>query len=448
LKKIAHYFRAAVAAVVLPAATQAADSPELRRPETAKPLILQAHARSADKVDPNVAWLKVPAAWEATRGEGVVVYVGDDGLDAAHQEFRGLKVEKRNYSTSPPNTGGEHGTHVAGTVCGQKELDGIAPRIKKLVSHKVLGDSGSGSFAWLAASIRDASKEPGVYNASLGSGPMSAVKPSEFDADLRKAIADGIEAGMIFVFAAGNDDSRDPVDSVGFPARYGEELPVVVVAAADAARGVVADFSSRGKAVYITAPGVNVVSALPGGRYALWDGTSMATPHISGVAALWLSVNQDVPRRERQQRFADWLRSVASVPTARDRARGYGRPDVSRLAPKPVPPAPPGRVTLTLDSLTPAARQQLAAAGVTDLSLTLGTGVAQAPSATIVVPSHQPAPVSGSWHPQPVATQPWYPPAHSPLPQWVPGPCPGGVCVPPPAPRWVPGQVIRSWVVR
>lgn len=450
-KSLRHYFRPAVAALVLSAASAvAADPPKLRVPEQLKPTLLNAFAKSAERVDPNVEWLKVPAAWKVTRGEGVIFHVGDTGIDPTHPEFAGVKIERKNYTTDGLADIGKHGTHVAATVVGQKEIDGIAPKVSKLVSHKILGDNGSGSFGWMTASIREAIKEPGVYNASLGSGPMSGVKPSEFDPELRKAITDGIEAGMIFVFAAGNDDSLDPVDSVSFPARYGEDLPIIVVAAADAAKGVIADFSSRGKAVYITAPGVNVVSALPGGQYASWDGTSMATPHISGIACLWLSVNQDVPKRERQQRFAEWLRSVASVPQTRDRARGYGRPDASRLSGgKPTPPPPPaaGKVTLKLDSLTPAARAALVAAGVTDLSLTIGTGSAPAAPLPAPQPAPQPipvqsSPVPGQWSPP---AQPWYPQTPQPVPQWMPGQCPGGVCpVPQPlAGGWVPGQVIR-----
>jgi subtilisin family serine protease len=419
-------------AFVFPLPAFAADPPKIK-PPTFKPVVLDAFAKSAERVDPNVAWLNVPEAWKLTRGEGVVVYVGDTGIDPDHPEFKGLKVERKNFTADGLEDKGKHGTHVAGTIAGQKEIDGIAPKVKKLVSHKVLGDSGSGTFAWMTASIREAIKEPGVYNASLGSGPLAAVKPSEFDPELRKAVEDGIAAGMIFVFAAGNDDSKDPIDSVSFPARYGEELPVVVVAAADAGRGVIADFSSRGKAVFITAPGVNVVSALPGGKYAAWDGTSMATPHVAGIAALWLSANPDVPKPERQQRFADWLKSVASAPQHRDRARGYGKPDVSKLTGTKPPPGPPP--TPPADKVYTLNLADLQKQGYTSIKIDMGT----ANTAGQVVPVQylpppapvvygQPAPVWGQ--PYPAYSSPTYtpPPAVWGQPQYQ--QCPPGGCRP------------------
>jgi hypothetical protein len=88
-KKLTHWFRQAVAilarpwvCLVLAAPTAAAaDPPKLRVPEQLKPTLLNAFAKSAERVDPNVEWLKVPAAWKVTRGEGVIFHVGDTGID-------------------------------------------------------------------------------------------------------------------------------------------------------------------------------------------------------------------------------------------------------------------------------------------------------------------------------------------------------------------------------
>jgi subtilisin family serine protease len=416
--------------LLLPALMTAQEKPpELRLPKL-KPVVLDSFVKSAEAVDPNVAWLKVPEAWKLTRGEGVTLHVGDTGIDPDHPEFKGVAIERKNYTPNGLEDKGQHGTHVAGTIVGQKEVSGVAPRVKKVVSHKVLGDDGSGSFAWMTKSIREAMKEPGVYNASLGSGP-SSVSPDQFDPDLRRAIEDGIAAGMIFVFAAGNDGPG--ADTCGYPARFAEVIPdLVVVAAANYETSLVADFSSRGRAVFTVAPGVNIIAPLPQGRYAAWDGTSMASPHVAGLACLWLSANPDVPKGERQKRFAAWLRSASRFPDERHPARGYGRPDASKLtgSKPPVTPdqPPPAEKVFILDLA------KLKADGYTSVRLDLGGGQAQAVPVRSVPSTPQPGEVY--YHPQPVATWTGYNPAplYSPPPivyQTMPT-CPPGGCQPAP----------------
>jgi major intracellular serine protease len=426
------------AVFLLAAAATAAEPIKIKLPMS-KPRVLDSFVKSDGQPDPNVAWLNVPAAWKLTRGEGVVFHCGDTGCDATHPELQGVTVEKRNYTTDGPDDKGQHGTHVITTVVGQKEVTGIAPRVKKVVAHKVLGDGGSGDFAWMEKSIYAAMKEPGVYNGSLGSDP-TAEDPRTFAPGLLTAIRAGIDAGMIFVFAAGNAGPGD--DTCGFPARYGEVVPdLVVVAAADHRTEFVADFSSRGKSVFTVAPGVGIVSALPGKRYAAWDGTSMGSPHIAGLACLWLSANPDVPKSERQKRFAAWLRSASRFPDERHPARGYGRPDASKLtASKPTdPPKPtPGEKVYVVDVA------KLRADGYTSVRFDLGTTtVGQAPPVATFTPQYQPAPVV-VYHTQPQPVQTWsYAPApvYSPPPPVVyyhqtPATCGPGGCRPPPV--WQP----------
>jgi hypothetical protein len=149
----------------------------------------------------------------------------------------------------------------------------------------------------------------------------------------------------------------------------------------------------------------------------------------AGIACLWLSANRDVPPAERYSRFADAIRLASSFPTSRNPARGWGLPDAGKLlASAPVVPPPPtqplpGKVTLSLADLTPESRTRLAAAGVTELSLTLGMTwpyPALAPAPTQTVPVRQPAgPVPGHWVPP---APPWHPPLPQSVPQTMPPP--------------------------
>ena len=171
-----------------------------------------------------------------------------------------------------------HGTHVAGIIAASLNnvgVAGVAPKVR-LVAVKVLSDSGSGYYSDIAEGIVEAVKAGvKILSMSLGGPSDSSV--------LRDASYWAYQQGAIQVVAAGNSGDGDfTTDNVAYPAKYSW---VIAVAAVDQNYNV-PTWSSDGPEVDVAAPGVNVLSTYPGGQYAYMSGTSMATPHVTGVVAL------------------------------------------------------------------------------------------------------------------------------------------------------------------
>jgi len=178
---------------------------------------------------------------------------------------------------SDPDDENGHGTHVAGTVGGAEY--GVAPGVD-LVGVRVLDAGGSGTTEGVVAGIDWVTENhsgPSVANMSLGGG---------VDEALDSAVRGAISSGVVFAVAAGN--SGDDAASYS-PARVGEAITVAASDIDDAQ----ADFSNHGDAVDIYAPGVDITSSWIGGSTATntISGTSMATPHVTGAAALYLARN-------------------------------------------------------------------------------------------------------------------------------------------------------------
>lgn len=242
---------------------------------------------AALSVRPSIPWginrVHAPAAWDTTQGAGVKVAIIDTGIDLNHQDLYG-KVDG-GYSaitkTEKPEDYQDdngHGTHVSGTVAGYhaandgKGVTGVAPKAR-LYAVKVLDADGSGNLSDVIDGIVWAAKNGcQVANMSLGA-------PSDSDA-MHRAIKFAKGSGLVIVAAAGNSGG-----SVGFPGQYPE---VITVSASDS-DDKIASFSSRGPQVKFIAPGVDVVSDKLGGGVISYNGTSMATPHVTGLAALAVS---------------------------------------------------------------------------------------------------------------------------------------------------------------
>ncbi|HXS99060.1 MAG TPA: S8 family peptidase [Elusimicrobiota bacterium] len=233
---------------------------------------------------PEITWginrVHAPAAWDTTEGAGVKVAVIDTGIDLNHPDLAG-KVDG-GYSaitkTEKPEDYQDdngHGTHVSGTIAALRDgkgVVGVAPKAR-LYAVKVLDADGSGNLSDVIDGIVWAAKNGmQVANMSLGA-------PTDSDA-MHRAIRFAKGSGLVIVAAAGNSGG-----SVGFPGQYPE---VITVSASDS-NDHIASFSSRGPQVKFIAPGVDVVSDKLGGGFISYNGTSMATPHVTGLAALAVS---------------------------------------------------------------------------------------------------------------------------------------------------------------
>lgn len=211
-------------------------------------------------------------------GEGVKAYIIDTGIKLDHQEFAGRAIKGIDVINKTFKDGNGHGTHVSGTVGGT--LYGVAKGVT-LVSVRVLNNNGSGTTSGVIAGVdwvaKDHGTSPAVANMSLGGGASSAL-----DDAVRKGIADGV----VFCVAAGNS-SADA--STASPARVSEAITV----AASTSNDTFASYSNFGTIVDIIAPGSGIKSAWITSTTATntLSGTSMATPHVTGVAALYLTSN-------------------------------------------------------------------------------------------------------------------------------------------------------------
>lgn len=217
-------------------------------------------------------------------GSGIKVAILDTGIDRAHPDLManvkgGYSVFTDSANNNPFFDGNGHGTHVAGTVAAvQKDtgIIGVAPSAS-LYAVKVLDNNGSGSYSGIAKGIEWAiANHMDIINMSLGSPYYSSIIEQYVNLAY-------YNYGMILVAAAGNSgNSRGTGDSVEYPARF---AAVIAVAAIDA-NNQRAYFSSTGKKVELSAPGVNILSTIPGQSYAYYSGTSMAAPHVAGSFAL------------------------------------------------------------------------------------------------------------------------------------------------------------------
>jgi hypothetical protein len=232
----------------------------------------------------------------ARDGGGVHVHVLDSGIRTTHTEFGGRAFIAADYidddndgdpydigndDLNPLPDGGDchgHGTHVAGTIGGA--TFGVAKNVM-LWGHRVLDCTGSGALSGVIAAIdavtSDTTRRPAVVN-------MSLVGPASSALDL--AVRESITSGVTYVVAAGNSN----VDaSTSSPSRITEAITVGATASNDTR----ASFSNYGSALDLFAPGVSIRSAAMSTDIAtvLMSGTSMAAPHVAGVAALYLQEN-------------------------------------------------------------------------------------------------------------------------------------------------------------
>ncbi|MEU6671316.1 S8 family serine peptidase [Streptomyces sp. NPDC046727] len=250
-------------------------------------------------LDKSVPQIGAPTAWAAGyTGKGVKVAVLDTGVDTSHPDLKDQVVESKNFTpAADAKDHFGHGTHVASIVAGTGaksggKFKGVAPDAK-LLNGKVLDDSGSGDDSGILAGMEwAASQGASVINLSLGGYDTPEVDPLE--AEVNKLSA---EKGILFAIAAGNEGPQ----SIGSPGSADAALTVGAVDDKDK----LADFSSTGPRTGdgaikpdVTAPGVDITAAAAKGSvidqevgekpegYLTISGTSMATPHVAGAAAI------------------------------------------------------------------------------------------------------------------------------------------------------------------
>lgn len=226
-----------------------------------------------DKVDADLSW-------GLTTGDVVKVGVVDTGIESNHPDL--TDNVKGGYNAIDPTKSAEddngHGTHVSGIIAGSNNsigVVGVGPQID-LYAIKVLNRRGSGYLSDIIEGL-DWAVANGiqVINMSLG----TTVDVQSF----HDAVVRAYDAGLVMVAAAGNNSG-----AVNYPAAYPE---VIAVSATDSSDNF-ASFSSRGSEVDISAPGVSVYSTYKGQTYKSLSGTSMASPHVAGAAALLLTVRE------------------------------------------------------------------------------------------------------------------------------------------------------------
>ncbi|MER5435119.1 S8 family peptidase [Streptomyces sp. NPDC002588] len=299
-------------------------------------------------LDKSTAQIGAPAAWAAGYdGKGVKVAVLDTGVDTTHPDLKDRVETAKNFSESADTVDRVgHGTHVASTIAGSGaksggKYKGVAPGAR-LISGKVLDDNGEGSDSEIIAGMQWAVGQGAkVINLSLGGYDTPDTDPLEQAVNELSA-----SSGALFVIAAGNEGPD--AGTIGTPGSAAAALTVGAVDRTDA----VADFSSRGPTADgslkpdITAPGVDIVAAKAAqgtegdpaaDGYVSMSGTSMATPHVAGAAAILAQEHPDWTGERIKALLTSTAEPTKGVSAF---AQGTGRTDLKRAVSQQVTAGP------------------------------------------------------------------------------------------------------------
>lgn len=299
--------------------------------------------------------IDAPEAWDTNTGNSnVIVAVIDTGVDYTHEDLaanmwtnpnevvNGIDDDENgfvddvkgwdfiNHDNNPMDDNG-HGTHVSGTIGAVgnngKGVVGVNWQVK-IMPLKFGSANGFGTNADAISAIQ--------YAILMGADIMSNSWGSKFfEQSLKDAIIAANNAGVLFVAAAGNDDTDNDVNAF-YPANY--DVPNVIAVAATDYNDAKAGFSNYGaNTVHIGAPGVNIYSTIPNG-YGYKSGTSMATPHVAGAAALLLSSNPSLSHLDLKNKI---LIASDPIPSMQGKTISGGRLNVFNFFESDaIPPAP------------------------------------------------------------------------------------------------------------
>ncbi len=259
----------------------------------------------------NLPQINSVQGWQYSKGSpDVVIAILDTGIDPDHEDLK--VIHHKNFTNDGLYDVNGHGTHVAGIAGGVTNNEiGIAGVnwYSSIMSVKVLGDSGPGKWDWIAEGIVYATDNgASVINMSLGASAASQTVGIACDY--------AYEHGVVIIASAGNNPER-----VGYPAAYESVIAVGAVTRHDQR----ADFSGTGNALELVAPGVSIWSTGLNNTYRRGTGTSMAAPHVAGLAGLILSKADITPEQVRKAmiRGADDLGTPGY-----NEEYGYGRINV------------------------------------------------------------------------------------------------------------------------
>lgn len=265
----------------------------------------------------NLPAIETIPGWGVNRGsEDVIVAVVDTGVDLNHPDLQGRTVPGINIvqKDKQPFDDVGHGTHVAGVISANvNNGEGVAGMswYNRIMPVKVLDETGAGSTYSVAQGIIWAADNGAkVINMSLGN-----YADAQF---LHDAIRYAFDRDVVLIAASGNDNTERP----GYPAAYPE---VFAVAATDS-RQQKASFSNYGDYIDVAAPGVNIASTYPDNHYAALSGTSMASPHVTALAALICSANPLLKNTEVYEIMRQTAIDLGD--SGKDKYYGFGQIDV------------------------------------------------------------------------------------------------------------------------
>jgi subtilisin family serine protease len=299
--------------------------------------------RAANPTSRSTAWgiHAVGADTSPLSGDGVTVAVLDTGIDASHPAFDGVELVQRNFTGESDEDLDGHGTHCAGTIFGRDisgKRIGVAPDVPRALIGKVLGEDGGGSDVILTGIEWALHNDAQVISMSVGidfPGLVADLEQEGVPTEL--AISMALESyrenillferlgslvqarasftgPCLLVAAAGNESRRDEDPNFMIavsPPAAADGIVSVAAIGPDPDGFTIASFSNYG--ARLSGPGVDILSAQAGGGLTTMSGTSMATPHVAGVAALWAEKLMKTGHFT-QQRFTD--RVVGSAITA------------------------------------------------------------------------------------------------------------------------------------